>query len=908
MKMGRALILIGVCLVVLSPSESVFLDICGGQYNTTDATPISVNFSDYTNQTCVWYIQRDNSTKNINLKLSFGLLTANSSLTVYSGHYKVNSTEATVIMTYQAGDTVSDQLVISADNVTSVVLNNKNTTLGSLYITYDADECSNEVEWNSPIISPVYLPGTGPVTCVYNIALPTDDQTPVMSFTDFSIVKGSLIVKNGNTSHTITGTSVPDDLLLGTTGNLSVTIALNNITALQHFKAFLMEADSACTRKITVNGSQAVLFSMPSSPSLPLDCLAIVTAPANTTLVAMVKDLVLPGGSNSVILRDGGSQSSTEIATLLSSDQSGQLVVSSGNKLFIQIRLEKSLDMSVVSLEFKQQGGGAGLYRGNGKLNLDAGHFTGSNTVYFLVTVPDGRAQVTFVSGNMNNASLEVYDDNTPSKEIAVFKKVSDFYTITGSGQNILIQANNFFGVQTFTADYKTVQPGCDQLSTEPYGTYSMVSKSGTQCTWSIKPQNGAWLLDLTLGHVMLCKNDTLALYQGLTKAVISPLVTLNANTQGSLVPAIYSQSQTGFRLVLTSPNGSCTQNSSASVTAAYQTSMAKCGEALTFPTGVVNSPLYPNQYPLNAHCKWSFVPNKKPLIMISVNKLDLNPKHSLTVDDGKKKMSLAGYTDLDLLIPTTNKSNLVLDFNSVSSNVSGAPTTGRGFDVTYTYLDCGGKISVTKPGKLDVSPKAWNTSHLCVWQIQALSKANNSDILSLNISVSGNTTQDTVTIYDGGSRNAPLLDFTVKNKSLNALTRGQYVLVVFKHTAQTAKLAANSTFKLQINYTTYACPSTQKCQNGLCIHPDWYCNGVNDCGDNTDELNCTYPVPIPSTTTPYTPSKPDKATGVKSYVVVLVALVCLALGVVLAIFVPAMYRRIKYPNYRHLQDLSVTT
>ncbi|XP_060073362.1 cubilin-like isoform X2 [Ylistrum balloti] len=895
-------------LAVVSMSESAFLDICGGQFNTSMQTPIHVNFSDITNQTCVWYLKRDNN-KTTNLLISITQFTSNSSITVYSGKYQANTTEARVIKTYMAGDTVSKELLISTNKMTSIVFHNKNSTQGSFQITYNGDDCTNVVDWTKPIVSPVYLPLTGPVACDYQVTLPADDRNSVMSFTDFSLVAGSLVVKNGNTNRTMKGSNIPDDILLGTNGNLTLTLTLQNNSAQQQFKAFLTGVDPACTRQIEVNSSLPVQFSLPSTPNLPLDCLVIVTALENTTLVTMVNDLVLPEGGNSVILRDGGSQSSPLISTLLSSSQNGQLIVTSGNKLLIQIRLEKSLDDSVVNLNFKQQGGGAGRYSGSGNLTLDASHFQGNASVYFLVTVPDGRAKVTFVKGTLNKATLEVYDDSSPSKELAVFKKTSDFYTVIGSGQNILIKAYNFIGVETFTATYNLAVPDCDDLSTRPYGTYSMIGRSGSLCTWSIKPQSTAWLLDFTMGHVTLCQNDSLSLYEGLTKAVTSPIITLTMKNQLTVVPVIYSQSQKGFRLILNSPKGSCKGNTTATVTASYQTSMAKCGGTLDFPAGSVSSPLFPNQYPLNARCKWTFIPNKKPYILVSVQSLNLNPRHSLNVDDGKKKMSLAGYTDVDLLVPTTNKSNLVLDFNSVSSNTSGVLTTGRGFKITYTYLDCGGEITANSSGKIDVASPAANISRLCVWLIKApnTDKTNNSNILSLNVSITGNTTQDIVTIFDGATQDAAILPFNMtKGQSLKMLTRGPYVLILYRHTSKKSLLADNSTFKLQVNYTTYKCPSTQKCQNGRCIHPDWYCNGVNDCGDNTDELNCTYPIPITSTTPK--PSTPGKSTGVKSYVVVIVALVCLVLGIVLAIVVPVMYKRIKYPNYRHLQDLSVTT
>lgn len=35
-------------------------------------------------------------------------------------------------------------------------------------------------------------------------------------------------------------------------------------------------------------------------------------------------------------------------------------------------------------------------------------------------------------------------------------------------------------------------------------------------------------------------------------------------------------------------------------------------------------------------------------------------------------------------------------------------------------------------------------------------------------------------------------------------------------------------------------CDATMiQCKNGFCKPPFWKCDGVNDCGDNTDEMNC---------------------------------------------------------------------
>lgn len=39
-------------------------------------------------------------------------------------------------------------------------------------------------------------------------------------------------------------------------------------------------------------------------------------------------------------------------------------------------------------------------------------------------------------------------------------------------------------------------------------------------------------------------------------------------------------------------------------------------------------------------------------------------------------------------------------------------------------------------------------------------------------------------------------------------------------------------------------CNTSMQCLNGICMHPNWICNGINECGDYSDEQKCA-PVPI---------------------------------------------------------------
>ena len=51
------------------------------------------------------------------------------------------------------------------------------------------------------------------------------------------------------------------------------------------------------------------------------------------------------------------------------------------------------------------------------------------------------------------------------------------------------------------------------------------------------------------------------------------------------------------------------------------------------------------------------------------------------------------------------------------------------------------------------------------------------------------------------------------------------------------------------------ACNSSSLCDNGFCMHDNWRCDGLNQCGDWSDEKYCNGSQPIPTTPAPPTPA-----------------------------------------------------
>ncbi|XP_063309300.1 embryonic protein UVS.2-like [Pelobates fuscus] len=147
------------------------------------------------------------------------------------------------------------------------------------------------------------------------------------------------------------------------------------------------------------------------------------------------------------------------------------------------------------------------------------------------------------------------------------------------------------------------------------------------------------------------------------------------------------------------------------------------CSMLLSNVTGTVTSANYPNSYPNNSNCVWLIrVPSGQ--VVLKFDFLDVESSIGCSADyiriyDGPSKTSpvlLDKTCGMPLILPMTSLSNQVLI--EFVSNQNGS---GRGFNITYKSVQCGGEFyapakNFTSPGY----PTGYSPNLNCTWIISA--------------------------------------------------------------------------------------------------------------------------------------------------------------------------------------------
>ncbi|KAG0428656.1 hypothetical protein HPB47_024380 [Ixodes persulcatus] len=460
---------------------------------------------------------------------------------------------------------------------------------------------------------------------------------------------------------------------------------------------------------------------------------------------------------------------------------------------------------------------------------------------------------------------LELPDDRAK----LLFKEVDCRWVFVGQENTVLgldVHNLSFTGVQdvlTATDGGRRNSPLAAQSSQSDSGRVSsLVTRTSSKYMWvslsltefsandSFRATvglyaKGAGKFTLTLDHLSLCTNDSLTV-RTLTAAKL--LLVVN----GSAVPPVEMESEGGALLQV--HRGACTRGNGTLVSASVAPVL---GGTMTPELShnvpyYLKSPGFPNQYPLNSNRTWTFEGKGVGGLVLSFSSLDLRAGHSLYLTSANQTVPLSGDkppNDLAL-----DNAKLTVRF---ASPITSGYESGYGFNATLLPVDMARMVDQEK-GIVETPayPSPVKNDSVFFWSINVPNpdKSKSAVAIQFNISLGKNastTVQDIsefLTVYDGkNSFHSPIFA-NLTGKDL--LSKTDVILVKYVVPA-----SMPSGTPLRINFTTYVCNLTDTCKStGICIHADWRCNGVNDCGDNSDELSCSYeptPSPPPAPTTP---------------------------------------------------------
>ncbi|CAH0562353.1 unnamed protein product [Brassicogethes aeneus] len=278
-----------------------------------------------------------------------------------------------------------------------------------------------------------------------------------------------------------------------------------------------------------------------------------------------------------------------------------------------------------------------------------------------------------------------------------------------------------------FRANYSTTYVGCGGILRDKVGTISSPSHptgypSEKKCTWMISAPEGhviqlTWAL-FHLEHSYKCSYDSITIYDNNTGPGLGGLM---GKYCGNIPPPTMLSSSNLMTIVFETDQSIAMDGFSGTYTFINENHI--CGGSYFTPAGIIKSPQYPDNYPIEKKCIWKITVESGNQILLNITDFSIESYPNCRYDwleirnGGSSSSPIIGrYCGHNIPKTISSHSNqLYIEFNSDTTK------TGHGFKIIWssTATGCGGSLlspfgSVISP----YYPEPYSRNTECYWKI----------------------------------------------------------------------------------------------------------------------------------------------------------------------------------------------
>jgi cubilin len=582
------------------------------------------------------------------------------------------------------------------------------------------------------------------------------------------------------------------------------------------------------------------------SPGFPdnyyesMDCEWIITAPTGQQVELRVKTFELESHQNCrfdfLEIRNGGTSQAPLVGTYCGK-KILKRIVSFGNKVYLKFTSDSSRSEKGFEIEWDSTTTGCGGVMTSPRGSISSPNYPepyGANAqCVWRISISEGSSlQMIFVDLDLEAQPscvydyVEIFDGRDPSD-----KKLGKFCTTemlqplqletTGNHAFVRLITDATHQLRGFNLRYnfncnRTIENLHNGVIESP--NFPENYPNNLNCEWRIKATKGNKIqyefshfdlenLDKIEGTKHVCQFDFVELVDRNENVDLSSAKYCNAMTEP------ITKITEGDELVIRFN----TDSSGAESGFRMEWEVHGCGGILNHPRGTFSSPNYPMPYPHNTDCQWTIVVEYGNIIELTFEDFDFETSenchydglHIFNVDkDGGEIVKLCHTSEKPTRVVSSGH-QMFVKFFSDSSNAH------KGFQVGYKVLPatCGGTFLANNGFIYSPQyPKNYGPNLVCEWHIVTdKSHTLNVGFMDFDLENSPNCTHDSITIYDGLTKNELLRKECGSSEVATVHSKRNEVTLVFK----TDESVEAKGFKL--NFTTVSGHGQQSCELLLC-------------------------------------------------------------------------------------------